>query len=97
MALEKDIEIPMNGVTVKYHRIDSFNVSKDEVNMTVVSYLNEARRQMEKDDPKQVIDKYFFIAPIDFKKENIGKEGLNMSEAYDLLKTNEYFIGAKDA
>lgn len=53
MALQKD-ETLLQGITLNYHRIVSFDVHLPDVNVTLASYVNGDLREQEKDrDAKQ--------------------------------------------
>lgn len=97
MALKKDITLN-NGIVLNYHRVASVNnITNQQSNIEVTSYINEEQRNKEKEwyETKSQDDMNVFIETKYYSKEY--DENLNVINAYDYLKTLDEFVGSENA
>lgn len=106
MALLKIIELD-NGVSLSYHRISSIsNETNIQTVINVSSYPSEAKREEEKswvDSQKAKIEDENFSEPEPMNVYVSGgafvvpyDESMNISKAYEYLKTLDVFSGSID-
>lgn len=95
MALKKNITLD-NGIVLNYHRIVSVNnITNQQSIIEVASYINEEQREKEKEwYENNEEDMNVFIETKYYSKEY--DENLNVTNAYDYLKTLEEFKDAED-
>lgn len=94
MALKKEIELE-NGVIVKYHRIVSINkITNVQTIVEVASYINEQKREEEKEAIKNGASMNIFIDTNYIALEYLEND--NIQSLYDKLKETDKFIGAED-
>ena len=94
MALAKNITLD-NGIVLNYHRVVSVNnITNQQSIIEVASYINEDQRKKEKEwyETKSTEDMNVFIETKYYSKEY--DENLNVTNAYEYLKTLEEFEGA---
>lgn len=90
-SIYSDMHIPMT-----YHRIHSVsNTSHDHFSIGVIQYMSKSDRKRQKEDPSAPMytSAITFIKQYDNPEED---ENLTIRQAYDWLKTLEYFEGAID-
>lgn len=96
MALIKEIELD-SGVIVNYHRIVSVNnITNQNSIIEVASYTSKSKREEEK---QHQIDKDYDGMNVFIETDYINvsyDEDLNVSSAYQYLKTTEKYAGAED-
>lgn len=94
MALIKEI-ILKNGIPVNYHRIVSVNnITNSESIIEIGRYISKAKREEEKQALLNGDSMDIFI-DTDYKNVPYDKN-LNVDTAYELLKTDEDYLGAED-
>ena len=94
MALKKQIELD-NGVIVNYHRIVSIKKITNQQNIIeIASYINEAKREKEKQclDKKEVNNVFINTQYINSEYD----ETSTIENTYEYLKTLDKFKDAKD-
>lgn len=88
MALSKLIK-QENGLVLGYHRILLIeSMINNHTSISVVSYLDEPSREMEKTETKP------YMASVTYETSYV--ENMTVSDAYDYLKTLPIFEGAAD-
>lgn len=96
MALKKNITLN-NGIVLNYHRVASVNnITNQQSNIEVASYINEAQRNKEKEwyETENKEDMNVFVDTKYYSKEY--DENLNVINAYDYLKTLDEFKNSED-
>ena len=94
MALKKEIELD-NGVITNYHRIVSINKITNISNLIeIASYVNESKREEEKDAIKNEIEMNIFINTEYINAEY--NENITIEETYEYLKTLDKYKGAEN-
>lgn len=94
MSLIKKIKLD-NGITVDYHRIVSItNIINHNIIIEVASYTSKEKRDEEKTALKENKPMNVFMSPIRFSMPYT--DTLDITTAYDYLKTLGYFKNAKN-
>lgn len=97
MALKKSITKP-NGLTLNYHRIAMVKIdTNQQVTILLYSYLNEDARNYEKAYAAGEIEGEPTFPYVDYEYINLDyDESMNITNAYEWLKTQPDFIGAEN-
>jgi hypothetical protein len=94
MALIKSMTLE-NGIIVNYHRVVSVtNITNHETIIEVASYTSKSKREEEKTALKEnkPMNVYIFTNRLSLPYS----QTLDVSEAYEYMKTLEDFDGAKN-
>lgn len=97
MALQKKIQ-KLNGIVLEYHRISMVKIDTNiQCTLLVESYLNEASRLKEKEILKVGIDKGGVLPYVESEYISLDyDENMSIRNAYEWLKQQPEFEGAKD-
>lgn len=101
MAIKKQV-IASNGVVTEYHRIALLSIDVNQQNTILIhSYISEAGRQIEKDyaaglysDVEEGMINFPYVDAQYITTEY--DPDMNVSGAYDFIKTLPQFEGAED-
>lgn len=83
-------------IPLTYHRVHNIsNASHSHFSISIVQYMSKTDRERQKEDPStpMYISSITFVKKYDNPEED---ENLTIRQAYDWLKTLEYFEGAID-
>ena len=97
MALKKKKRMP-NGLDLEYHRIALVTIDvNNQITILRHSYLNEEARQYEKDYAAGKIIGEPTFPDVDYEYMHLEYEdGMNITKAYEWLKTQPGFEGAEN-
>lgn len=98
MALKKQVIRP-NGLALYYHRIAMVKIdTNQQITILVYSYANEDARNYEKACVAGEIDGEPTFPYVDHEYMSFDyDESMNITNAYEWLKTHPKFVGAEDA
>jgi hypothetical protein len=97
MALKKQVRKP-NGLVLDYHRIAMVKIdTNQQITILLYSYLNEEARNYEKAYAAGEIEGEPTFPYVDHEYIALDyDESMNITNAYEWLKTRPEFVGAED-